>query len=110
MILDDDLALLQQPVRLRIMTLLYQRNDVSASDARATLDLTAGNLESHARKLEAADWLRSRKALGREGFVQRLRITHVGVERFDRYLDALESFVTGVKGDRTPAGDDPTPA
>ncbi len=92
------------------MTLLYQRSDVSAARARELLELTAGNLETHARKLEAAGWLKSRKVLTPGGFVQRLRITGAGVAAFETYLQRLEEFVADFKGSRKPAPTGPAPA
>ena len=85
------------------MALLYEHGDIGASAARAALDLTPGNLDAHARRLEEAGFAASRKALLRGGFEARFRITDEGRVAFAAYLTWLEEFVRVVKGPRGPA-------
>ncbi len=75
------------------MGLLYKHRDVAFTRVRDTLDLTDGNLASHAKRLEAAGLLESRKALTREGFEARYRITQTGSRAFREYLTHLRAFV-----------------
>jgi DNA-binding MarR family transcriptional regulator len=86
-------ALLQQHTRLRIMGMLYRHRDVSARGLRQALGLTDGNLASHAARLAEAGLLRSRNALGRDGFEVRHAITPQGSETFRAYLHRLRELV-----------------
>lgn len=100
--LPEDLRLIHQPVRLRIMGLLYKHRDVAFTRARDSLGLTDGNLASHANRLEEAGLLESRKALTREGFEARYRITQQGDRRFKAYLETLAGFVADHGASREP--------
>lgn len=93
--------MIHQPVRLRVMGLLYKHRDVAFTRTRDSLGLTDGNLASHAKRLEGAGLLKSRKALTRDGFEARYRITEQGDRRFREYLETLEGFVAdhGVTGE-----------
>jgi len=104
--LDEAGRLIHEPARLKVMALLHRRGEVSASAARAALGLTAGNLDAHARKLEAGGLLVSRRVLAPEGFEARLRITPLGVAAFESYLGWLEGFLTTA---RSPMAD-PAPS
>lgn len=94
--LPSDLELIHQPVRLRIMGLLYRHRDVAFTRARDTLGLTDGNLASHADRLEGAGLIEARRALTPQGFEKRYRITPEGSEAFRRYLGELRGFLSTV--------------
>lgn len=102
--LSDELRLIHQPVRLRIMGLLYKHRDVAFTRARDSLGLTDGNLASHANRLEEAGLMERRKALTRDGFEARYRITKDGSRRFREYLEHLQGFVADHEAP-TPTGE-----
>jgi DNA-binding MarR family transcriptional regulator len=104
--LPEHLHLLHQPVRLRLMSLLYQRGEVGLSAACDALGTTPGNLDAHARRLELGGLVGARKELLRTGFAVRYRMTLSGRQAFQEYLVWLESVV---KAARTPGSMDPTP-
>ncbi len=79
------------------MTLLYQLGDVGAAAARETTGLTAGNLDSHARRLCEAGLVESRKVLLRSGFEARYKITREGTRTMEAYLTWLESLVADLR-------------
>lgn len=108
--LPPELRIIHEPVRLRIMSVLYRQNDVGFTALRETLEITAGNLSSHAAKLIAFGLLQSRDALTRGGFEKRYQITKSGVETFERYLASLESFLASAKPAPAPAVPTPTTA
>ena len=85
--------LLDARARLMLMGLLHRHRDVSARAARKTLDLTDGNLASHAAKLEEAGWLQSRKALASTGFEVRYRITPEGSAAFVAHVTELRRML-----------------
>jgi DNA-binding MarR family transcriptional regulator len=107
--LPEGLEVIHQPARLALMTLLYQRGDVGAPAAREATGLTAGNLDSHARRLGEAGFLEGRRSLTKEGFEVRYRLTPAGLQAMGAYLDWLERFAVGLKAGRTPAAADPAP-
>lgn len=100
--LPDGLDVIHQPARLALMTLLYQQGDVGATAARAATGLTPGNLDSHARRLAEAGLLEGRKALLRDGFEVRYRITPAGLAAMVAYLDWLDAFAASLKASRSP--------
>lgn len=91
--LPPELIVLHEPVRLRIVTLLYRQTDLGFSAIRESLGLTSGNLSSHAAKLADAGIIVSRDVLARTGFEKRFQITADGIARFERYLAVLEEFL-----------------
>ena len=86
-------GLLDDPVRLRMMGLLYKHRDVAARSVKTSLGLTDGNLASHAARLEAAGLMRSRRALMPTGFEVRYSITPEGSQHFREQLRALRRFL-----------------
>jgi DNA-binding MarR family transcriptional regulator len=95
--LPANLEVLHQPVRLRLMALLFQRGDVGFAAARDALELTPGNLDGHAKRLAEAGFLELRRALLRTGFETRYRITRSGREAFEAYLDWLAAFIASTR-------------
>lgn len=95
--LSDELTVIHQPVRLKVMTLLYRHGDVGFTEAHKTLDLTPGNLDAHSKKLAEAGLLESRRVLMKDHFEVRLRITDEGTRRFAAYLKVLQGFLEGAR-------------
>lgn len=93
--LPDDLRIIHEPVRLRILGLLYRETDLGFTALRTALDLTSGNLSSHVVRLEGAGLVVARDALGPDGFERRIQITPDGVRRFRAYLEVLRGFLQG---------------
>lgn len=100
--LPPELRIIHEPVRLRIMSVLYRQNDVGFTALRTTLDITSGNLASHATKLVSAGLVQSRDALTRDGFEKRYQITQEGIRRFQEYLSTLETFLATSKTAASP--------
>lgn len=94
--LSEDIELIHQPTRLHIMGVLYRHRDVSYTHVRDLLELTDGNLASHAERLEQAGYLENRRAWSSNGFETRYRITQDGVEAFRTYLRELRQFLDEV--------------
>lgn len=101
-LLPEGLQVIHQPARLALMTLLYRHGDVGAAAVREATGLTAGNLDSHAKRLAEHGLLEARKVLTKEGFEARYRITPDGLDAMQRYLAWLEEFASGLKASRTP--------
>lgn len=96
--LSDELELVHQPVRLQIMGLLYRARDLGFTQVRDRLELTDGNLASHAGRLEEGGLLESRRALTADGFEKRFAITGEGSRVFRAYVSELAAFLETVGG------------
>lgn len=83
--IPDDLRVIHQPTRLRILALVCRHRDVGFADVRDHLGLTDGNLGSHTVRLEEAGFLESRRSLGRTGVMVRYRPTSEGDAAMERY-------------------------
>lgn len=111
-------ALIHQRTRLSILAALHRNRQASFTDLRDGLDLTGGNLKSHADKLEDAGYIESFRALVGTEFETRYRITDEGSEAFQDYLEDLESLLEGPEVDAAepdgvegkPSRRDPGPA
>lgn len=85
--------LIHQRTRLTLFATLHRNRQASFTDLRDGLNLTGGNLKSHADKLIEAGYLESFRALVGREFELRYRITEEGSEAFQRYLEELRSTV-----------------
>lgn len=91
--LSPELEVIHQPVRLKLMAVLYRERDVGFTEIRDKLALTDGNLATHAARLSQDGLLEARRVLLRGGFEVRYRITTEGSRRFQAYLGELRRFV-----------------
>lgn len=89
--------LIHQPVRLQILSALYRNRQASFTSLRDGLGLTAGNLASHSRTLEAAGYLTAGRTLTPHGFELRYRITTKGSEAFRTYVAAIAPLLSGAE-------------
>ena len=84
--------------RLRIMsTLATLDGDSSMSFPRVQelLDMTAGNLSTHLRKLEEANYVSQEKAFKGRTPVTYLALTKQGRRAFEDYMDQLRELLGG---------------
>lgn len=84
---------IHQAVRLRILAVLYRNRQASFTHLRDDLQLTAGNLASHATRLIEAGYVESGRILVGVNFEVRYRITPNGSEAFRAYVAALQSLL-----------------
>lgn len=89
---------IHQRTRLGIVTLLYRNREAAFAWVREQLDLTYGNLDSHADTLEEAGYVERRRRLTADGFEVRLRLTAEGREAFQAYLAALRAYLAAEPG------------
>ncbi|CAN5500419.1 transcriptional regulator [soil metagenome] len=79
--------------RLGIMSVLLVEDKVDFNTLKENLQLTDGNLASHLRALEEADYLRVEKQfIGRKPNTTYFA-TDTGREAFKSHLDALEQLI-----------------
>lgn len=89
--------LVHQPTRLRIFAYLYHNGAATFPELREELDVTEGNLSSHAQTMEDADALSVEKE-----FVDRrprttYRLTEAGEELFEDHVATLETLIDGLE-------------
>ncbi len=81
---------IHQITRLQILAYLHRNRVVAFTTLRDALGLTAGNLQSHATRLEAAGYLVRRSVLRGVNFEQRFVITPEGSKAFKRYVREIQ--------------------
>ena len=84
---------IHQPTRLRIMTMLVSQPEsdrLAYGFIQQTLGLTGGNLTTHLRKLEDADYLVTTKEFLNSKPRTWVEATHAGRQAFSEYLHNLE--------------------
>ena len=84
--------LLHQPVRLEIVAYLYRNRQAPFTELRDTLDLTAGNLQSHGEKLKQAGYIEMNRVLAGI-FEVRWRITDKGDRAFEAYVHQMRELL-----------------
>jgi len=89
--------LIHERLRLGIVSALAVNDVLSFSDLKKLMHTTDGNLSVHARKLEEAGYVECTK--GFEGRVPRTeyRLTPVGRQALERYLDHMEALITATR-------------
>ncbi len=79
--------------RLGIMSVLMVEDKVDFNTLKETLQLTDGNLASHLRALEEAEYLRVEKQFVGRKPQTTYHATEAGREAFKAHLDALEQLI-----------------
>ena len=87
---------IHERVRLGILTFLARNGETDFGTLKKALDVTDGNLSRHLRVLEEEGIINVKKT-----FVERrprtyYKLTEKGKERFQRYLQVLESILKSV--------------
>ena len=92
--------LIHQAARLQIMAALHtlgEGTQIEFSALRDLLDLTAGNLAAHLRKLEEAGYITAEKTfVGRRPRTY-LAITPAGRRAFEAHVQALHAIIGSVE-------------
>ena len=87
---------IHQPTRLRIMTMLVSQQEgdrLAYGFIQKTLDMTGGNLTTHLRKLEDADYLAITKEFLNSKPRTWVQATPAGRRAFAEYLSTLEKVL-----------------
>ncbi len=89
---------IHERVRLGILGILAQADEVSFRELKAALNVSDGNLASHLRLLEERGYITVRKTfVGRRPRTY-YRLTEEGRKRFLHYLETLTDFLSDVLG------------
>ena len=96
-LLDGINKAFESKVRLGIMSVLMVNDSVDFTTLKSLLDVTDGNLASHARGLEELGYIRcEKKFVGRKPNTS-YQATELGREAFRHHIQALEAFLNSQK-------------
>lgn len=82
-------------IRLAIMSLLMVTDHIDFNTLKEKLDLTDGNLASHATKLEESGYVAVTKQFVGKKPQTSYQATALGKQAFKEHLDALERIIRG---------------
>lgn len=89
--------LIYERVRLGIMSALAVREELTFTELKALFDVSDGNLSAHARKLEEAKYLTCTKSFEERRPKSVYRITPLGRNALNRYLDHVEAVIEATR-------------
>lgn len=92
--LDD---VIHSRIRLAVMSILASVEEAEFTYLRDRTGATDGNLGAHLRKLEDAGYVAVEKRFEDRKPVSRYALTASGREAFRRYVDQLETMISGGK-------------
>lgn len=86
--------ILHSQLRLAVMSLLVNTREAEFTLLKLKTNATAGNLSVQINKLKDAGYIDVVKQF-KDNYPQTTcKITHIGVEAFDKYVTALQSYVS----------------
>jgi len=92
-LIDNINKLFDHRIRLGIMSILMVNDDVDFNRLKELLDVTDGNLASHTKTLEKADYIKIEKSFIGKKPNTKYMITRLGKEAFKKHIDALEHLI-----------------
>lgn len=95
--------LIHQPLRTQIVAFLAGAREVTFTELKQTLEVSDGNLESHLKKLIAADYVAVRKESGNGRPQTFYALTAGGQAALQSYVAALQALLAPQPGDTTSA-------
>ncbi|WP_166843783.1 transcriptional regulator [Isoptericola sp. BMS4] len=93
-------AVIHAPARLRVVSTLAtlpHDDEIAFPKLQKLLDMTAGNLSTHLRKLEEAGYVRVAKTFAGRRPVTYLALTTSGRRAFEDYTAALTDLLKGAR-------------
>ncbi|MBE0467286.1 MAG: transcriptional regulator [Candidatus Desulforudis sp.] len=99
--------IIHEPTRLQIISYLaVSGKQVSFTELREKLSLSAGNLSVQLKKLEEAGYVSIVKSFRERKPLTRVSLTRQGLEALQQYLGELEKMIDRLKNTTPPAGMD----
>lgn len=89
--------LVYERVRLGIMSALAVREELTFNELKSLFDVSDGNLSAHARKLEEAKYLSCTKSFEQRRPKTVYRLTVLGKNALNRYLDHVEAVIKATR-------------
>ena len=91
--MDNLDPLLHQPLRTQIAGFLAGCDEASFSELKRNLQVSDGNLESHLKKLIAADYVSLRRSEGPGRAQTSYSLTPTGMGALQRYIQTLQKLL-----------------
>jgi DNA-binding MarR family transcriptional regulator len=101
-------AVLHQPVRTQIVAYLIGREEATFSEFKRVLRVSDGNLESHMKKLIAADYIATRKDASSARQQTVYSLTQRGRAALRQYMANLQQMLGFTTSAKTRGGSTPT--
>ncbi len=92
-LIDNINKLFDHRIRLGIMSILMVNEYVDFNGLKELLDVTDGNLASHSKTLEKAEYIKIEKSFIGKKPNTRYTITPLGKNAFKKHIDALENLI-----------------
>jgi len=96
-IIDNINKLFDHRIRLGIMSILVVNEDADFNRLKELLDVTDGNLASHIKALEQADYILVEKSFVKRKPNTNYTATKLGKAEFKKHIDALEKLIQNPK-------------
>lgn len=84
-------------VRIGIMSVLTVSEEADFSGLKSTLNITDGNLASHAAALEEEGYIRSKRKLLGNKTKKTFSATPKGIKAFSDHIDVLDKIIKEIK-------------
>jgi len=92
-LIDNINKIFDHRIRLGIMSILMVNDHVDFNRLKALLEVTDGNLASHSKTLEKANYISIEKAFIGKKPNTRYRATRAGKDAFKKHIEALENLI-----------------
>ena len=92
-LIDNINKLFDHRIRLGIMSILMVNEYVDFNGLKELLQVTDGNLASHAKTLEKAEYIKVEKSFIGKKPNTRYTITSMGRRAFKKHIEALEQLI-----------------
>lgn len=96
-IIDNINKLFDHRVRLGIMSILAVNDEVDFNRLKELLDVTDGNLASHLKALEKAEYIQMEKSFVGRKPNTKYKATRLGKNEFKKHIEALEKLIPNSK-------------
>lgn len=96
-LIDNINKLFDHRIRLGIMSILMVNDEVDFNRLKDLLNVTDGNLASHTKTLERAQYIRIEKSFIGKKPNTKYRATTLGKQSFKKHIDALEHLIRNPK-------------
>jgi len=92
-LIDNINKLFDHRIRLGMMSILVVNDDVDFTRLKELLDVTDGNLASHTKTLEKANYIQIEKSFIGKKPNTKYSITKEGKLAFQKHIEALENLI-----------------
>jgi DNA-binding MarR family transcriptional regulator len=88
---------IHQPIRLKIVSILYQKKKVRFTELSDRIDTSEGNLGTHLRTLEERGYIHVEKKFEDRKPVTTYELSRQGERKFKEYIAKLEDMIQSLE-------------